>query len=130
MVRSTSLALMLSVTLGSCSPYYTALPKALTYQMETDKRAEPPRPDPVAIATNEMPSIIAASAVQNAAVGPPRMGKYGWGFCLTATVVAEAGPTKIALWVTVYDRGVYGRRQVEPGDQCEFDRYTAIVGRQ
>jgi len=122
-----SLALMLAVTVGSCSPYYTFLPKALTYDMEPAKRYEAPKPDPVAIAANELPSIIAAAEVQDVAVGQPRMGKYGWGFCLTATVSSNAGPTRTVLWVTVYDRGVYGRQQAGPSDQCEFDRYTAVA---
>jgi len=120
---------MLAVTLGSCSPYYTFLPKALTYDMEPVRRSEAPKPDPVAIATNELPSIIAAAEVQNVAVGPPRMGRYGWGFCLTATVTSNAGPTKTVLWVTVYDRGIYGRQQAGLEDQCELDRYTTVAVR-
>src|SRR5436189_5272916 len=122
-------AMMLAVTLASCSPYYTSLPKALTYEMEEVKRPPAPRPDPVAIASNELPSIIASTEVKNVKVGAPRMGQYGWGFCLTATVATNSGTTNAAIWVTVYNPGIYGRRQAEPSDQCEFDRYTAISPR-
>lgn len=122
--------LVLVLTLEACSPYYTSLPKALTYNMEEVKRPPPPKPDPVAIASNELASIIAATEARNVAVGPPRMGAYGWGFCLTAIVATNNGEANTILWVTVFNPGIYGRRQAEPGDQCAFDRYTAITPRQ
>jgi len=121
-------AVTLVLTLGACSPYYTSLPKALTYDMEEVKRAPAQRPDPVVIASNELASIIATEA-RDVAVGPPRMGAYGWGFCLTAIVATNAGTANAVIWVTVYNPGIYGRRQAEPGDQCEFDRYIAIPPR-
>ena len=122
-------AMIVALMLGACSPYYTFLPKALTYDMEEVKRPPAPRPDPIAIASTELPSIIASTEVSNVAVGPPRMGKYGWGFCLTATASTNSGPANTVLWVTVYNPGIYGRRLAEPGDQCEFDRYTAVSPR-
>ena len=122
-------AVMLALPLGACSPYYTFVPKPLTYEMEEVKRPAAPIPDSIAIASNELPSIIASSDVSNVAVGPPRTGKYGWGFCLTATIGTNSGPAKTVLWVTVYNPGIYGRRPAESGDQCAFDRYTAITPR-
>src|SRR5581483_12341040 len=122
-------AVVLALMVGACSPYYTFLPKALTYDMEEVKRPPAPMPDPISIASNELPSIIPSTEANSVAVGPARMGRHGWGFCLTAAVATNSGTTSTVLWVTVYGSGIYGRRQAEPGDQCEFDRYTAIAPR-
>jgi hypothetical protein len=120
-------AVLATTLLGSCSPYYSFLPSALTYEMSSVKRSNEPPPNPVEIAQRDLPLMFVSDAdPKDAAVAPVRKGEQGWAFCLKATVSSNAGRRAVTLWITVIVDGLYDRRPAVPADQCATERYTPV----
>ena len=121
-------ALMLAMIAASCSPYYSFLPELLTYKISERSTFEPPPPDPVAIASAELRSLIASGDPHDIAVGSARRGPQGWSFCLTAKVsnAMNGAIRKQVYWVTALSPGIYSRRTAEPADQCDIEQYTSV----
>jgi hypothetical protein len=124
-------ALMLAIFTASCSPYYSFLPDLLTYKISEGRPPEAPPPDPVAIASAELRSLISSGDPHDVAVGSARRSPQGWSFCLTANVsnAVNGRIRKAAYWVTVQSPGIYTRRPAEPADQCDIEQYAQIVAR-
>src|SRR4051794_24568732 len=78
--------LTLAMLATSCSPYYSFLPRVLTYEVAEGRPAESPPPDPVAIATADLRSIFGAGDPHDVSVAAPRRDPRGWSFCLAAKV--------------------------------------------
>ena len=119
----------LMILTAACSPYYSFLPKFLTYDAPQEKRPDPP-PDTVLIVSNDLATMfVPGSEPQDVAVAPPRKTKLGWAFCLTASVVGRIDSTrrKYAYWVTILNQGAYDLRRAEANDQCELEQYVRIV---
>ena len=114
------------VCLAACSPYYSFLPKALTYEMETP-RSDRGKPDPILIVSKDIGTILPQTTNARAiSVGEPRKTNRGWAFCLTATVDTPKGAVPRTFWVTALFAGVYDRRPAEPDDQCELEQYKSV----
>jgi hypothetical protein len=121
-------ALLAATFVGSCSPYYSFLPKALTYDMQDLHRADAAQPDPVLIASKNLRTILPSDVdPQSVSVGPPRSTRRGWSFCLKAIVLSSnAGKREAVFWITVLIDGIYDRRLAERTDQCELEQYTPV----
>ena len=127
MGRLRTFCVALSLATTSCSPYYSFLPKALTYEMAEVKPVDSVPPDVALITATELatiaPALIEPKAVEVAA---PRKTNRGWAFCLAATINTQAGVRRTVLWVTVISQGIYDRRPAVPADQCELEQYRLI----
>lgn len=112
--------------LAACSPYYSFLPKILTYEMET-KRSDREAPDPALVVSKDIGTILPpATNARAISVGEPRKTNSGWAFCLAATIETPKGAKPVSFWVTVLFAGVYDRRPAEPADQCELEQYKPV----